>query len=93
MQIVAINCSTMKFVGSNCSYIMMMIVNYHIHDCYIFVASSPGHSHIFNVSHRKGGGPGARAHVSDVAPGIDLITCRHRELISTLRVPMRMQLV
>ena len=36
------------------------------------VASSPGHSHVFNVTRRKGGGPGARAHVSDVAPGTNL---------------------
>ena len=29
------------------------------------VASSPGHSHVFNVTRRKGGGPGTRSHVME----------------------------
>ena len=29
------------------------------------VASSPGHSHLFNVARRKGGGPGTRRHVRE----------------------------
>ena len=32
-----------------------------------WVASSPGHSHVFNVTRRQGGGPGARAHVSEIS--------------------------
>jgi hypothetical protein len=40
------------------------------------VASSPGHSHVFNVTRRKGGEPGTRSHVSDVAPGTDLMSQR-----------------
>ena len=31
----------------------------------VCVASSPGHSHLFNVARRKGGGPGTRSHVCD----------------------------
>jgi hypothetical protein len=33
---------------------------------YVSIASSPGHSHIFNVARRKEGRPGSRNHVSAI---------------------------
>jgi hypothetical protein len=29
------------------------------------LASSPGHSHVFNVTHRKEGGPGTQSHMTE----------------------------
>ena len=34
------------------------------------VASSPGHSQFFNVTHSKKGGPGMQAHMSNISPGV-----------------------
>ena len=34
--------------------------------CRFDLASSPGHSHLFNVARRKGRGPGIRCHVINV---------------------------
>ena len=34
------------------------------------VASSPGHSHVFNVARRKEGRPGRRNHVSAIAQSL-----------------------
>ena len=36
------------------------------HSSAILLASSPGHSHLFNVARRKAGRPGTRSHVRDV---------------------------
>ncbi len=47
-----------------CVYVSAM---YNMTSCvYKHVASSPGHSHFFNVTRRREGEPGTRNHVRDV---------------------------
>jgi hypothetical protein len=55
-----------------------MIYFVHDYECWIWrniVASSPGHSHVFNVTRvrRKGRGRGTRPLVSDVSSGTNLV--------------------
>ena len=48
--------------------------NYSHGQLHEILASSPGHSYVFNVTHRKGRGPGTQPHMSDVSPGTNLET-------------------
>ena len=54
-----------------CTYTYIHIIYTHTHThVYVWrgetIASSPGHSRLFNVARRKGGGPGTRSHVRHI---------------------------